>query len=150
MRTHVTFHSDLFETDWESVEPENPCCLGEDLVDWIAEQLAKQNENISREFSCQEDWGWALIVCCDRRSFMFGVGGYEIEENAGWLCFVKSRLPFFKRWFGVDDTREQRMVCRALHQALESEPQISDIRWHDEADFSKGNEDTWTPRPDVE
>ena len=146
MRTHVTFRSDVFNrTD---VRPNfiNPCCFGEDLADWLIKRLTNPQLTVATE-PCQEDWGWEMFVTCNNRRFFIGIGQYGIEGELGWLCFVQSRLPFFKKWFGTTDVQEQQQVCAAFHSVLASAPEIRDIRWHKEENLQKGNETDWKPEP---
>jgi hypothetical protein len=67
----------------------------------------------------------------------------------GWLCFVVSRLPFYRKWFGATDTSEHQRVCVAFNSVLASAPEIRDIRWHTTQNFLKGNEADWKSQPDA-
>ncbi len=146
MRTHVTFLSDAFNRTEEKENFLNPCCFGEDLVRWMIPRFAGTHLKIDPD-PRQEDWGWKVLVSCEGRQFLIGVGQYEVGRESGWLCFVESRLPFFKKWVGANDSAEQQQVCAALHSVLSSSPEIRDIRWYPSESFTKGKEADWKTEP---
>ena len=147
MRTHVTFLSDAFNRTEEKENFINPCCFGEDLARWVIPRFTDTRLKIDPE-PCQEDWGWEVFVTCDGKGFFIGIGQYELDGGElGWLCFVESRLPFYKKWVGATDDSERQRVCAAFHSVLASAPKIRDIRWHTKENFTKGNEADWKAEP---
>jgi hypothetical protein len=146
MRTHVTFLSDAFNQTEVKENFINECCFGEDLARWIIPRFSDVQLKVDPE-PCQEDWGWEVFVTCGGRRFYIGIGQYKSDHELGWLCFVESRLAFYKKWFGVTDAPEQQRVCTAFHSVLASAPGIREIRWHTKANFMKGNESEWTAQP---
>ena len=146
MRTQITFLSDVFNRTEQKENFTNPRCFGEDLARWMIPRLNDTHLKIDPE-PCQEDWGWEIFVSCDGRAFLICIGQYEVDKELGWLCFVESRLTFFKKLVGVSDTAEQERVCTALHSVLASATEIRDIRWHTKENFIKGNEADWRAEP---
>ena len=146
MQTHVTFLSDAFNRTEEKKNFINPCCFGEDLADWLIQRFAGTDLVVVTE-PCQEDWGWEVFVTYGGKRFFIGIGQYELGGELGWVCFVESRLPFYKRWLGVADAVEQQRVCAAFHSVLASASEIRDIHWHTKENFTKGNEADWKTQP---
>jgi len=150
MRTHVTFLSDAFNKTEEKENFINPCCFGEDVADWMISQLRSNSGILIDPEPCQEDWGWQVSLSCVGRHFIIGIGQYEIERSLGWMCFIESRLPFYKKWFGVKEKNEFAIVCTAVHKVLRLNTEIMEIRWHTEDNFMKGNEDDWANTPNAD
>jgi hypothetical protein len=146
MRTHVTFFSEAFNRTEEKENFINPCCFGEDLALWIIQRFNHPSLKVAPD-PCQEDWGWEVFVDCEGKGFFIGIGQYEMGNELGWLCFVESALPGYKRWFGATDAPQHERVCTAFHSVLASAPEIRDVRWHTKEDFTKGNESQWKPEP---
>jgi hypothetical protein len=121
----------------------------EDIIEIITPQAEGRGLKIDYE-PCQEDWGWEVFVTCDGKRFFIGIGPYELDGALGWLCFVESRLPSYKKLMGATDASEQQRVCVAFHSVLASAPEIRDIRWHSKESFTKGNEADWKPEPGKE
>ena len=146
MRTHVTFLSNAFNRTEERENFINPHCFGEDLARWMIPRFTDTHLTVEPE-PCQEDWGWEAFVTCDGKGFIVGIGPYELDGELGWLCFVESRSPLYKKLVGATDASEQQRVCAAVHSVLASAPEIRDIRWHTKDNFTKGNEADWKPQP---
>jgi hypothetical protein len=146
MRTHVTFHSNAFNRTEQKENFINPSCFGEDLARWVIPRFTDTHLKVDPE-PCQEDWGWEVFVTCDGKGFFIGIGPYELDSELGWLCFVESRSPFYKKWVGATDASEQQRVCVAFHSVLASAPEIRDIRWHTKENFTTGNEAAWKAEP---
>jgi len=148
MLKYVTFLSDAFNQTEIKKNFINPCCFGEDLADWLVRRLGDTDLTAAPK-PCQEDWGWEVFVTCGNKRFFIGTGQYKLGNQFGWLCFVESCLPFYKRWLGVKDAAEQQRVCAVFHSVLASASEIRDIRWHTKENFVKGNEADWKSQPDA-
>ena len=146
MRDHVTFLSDAFNMTEVKDNFINPCCFGEDLALWLASHLVPEESLETDPEPCQEDWGWEILLSCMGKRFLIGIGQYE----AGWLCFIQSELPFYRKWFGVRDDAERQLICESVHRVLQSGAEITQIRWHRRQDFMRGNEDDWAEAPNTE
>jgi hypothetical protein len=150
MRDHVTFLSDAFNKTEVKDNFINDDCFGEDLAEWLISCLSLPAGFVVDPEPCQEDWGWEVLLSGNGEKIFVGIGQYEIDDQLGWMCFVKSEVPFYKSWFGVRSDVARRSICAALHHALHTNQRITQIRWHHEQDFMKGNESNWTERPDAE
>ena len=150
-RTHVTFVTELFNTEEAKDYFINPNCFGDDCAQWLIDGLISQRiEDLDKQ-PTQEDWGWLFSVTKDQRNFLIGVGLCEDDEAPNtWLVFIKSQLTWFgRRLFGRSDEVELSAVCVAVDRALKSASEISDIRWHREEDWMKGRDQDWSSDPTV-
>jgi hypothetical protein len=79
-----------------------------------------------------EDWGWCLPVKNETFSMWIGCGHYQEYPN-GYLCFVEPSKPTIRRLFKkIDTTMRVGRVVEALGKILESDRDITDVRWWDE------------------
>ena len=148
MLTHVTLRTSRFNLTEGKDYFVNPGCFGDDFVKWLIVEFAKCDllSELDPE-PCAEDWGWEVLLSYHGRAFFIGLNAYSEAGNDGWLLFVESRLPFYKRWLGVSDSEENRELCSLLDGILKSAPEIEDIRWYSKEDFMKGIEDRWQSSP---
>jgi hypothetical protein len=148
-RTHVIFVTKLFNTEDVKDYFINPCCFGDDCAQWLIDRLVSQGSEKVEERPSQEDWGWFFSVTSGQRDFMIGVGLCEGEEAPNtWLVFIKSQLGLLNRkLFGRSDDAELLVVCEAVDRALKSASEISDVRWHTEEDWMKGENGNWRSAP---
>jgi hypothetical protein len=148
MRSIVTFVSDAFRQ--QPNEDGEPYFLGEDVAAWLSATLSQderlKSSSITEPF--EEDWGWAILASLNGRRFLVGIGERPINNQPAWICFVNSTLPFYRKWFGACDDAERQSLCQSIHRALSSHAQIQHVRWHDEQDFMRGDEDSWRSTPD--
>jgi hypothetical protein len=140
---HVTFVTALFNTTEVKDYFINDCCFGDDCAQWLIDKLKAQNGVQVDEEPGQEDWGWYFCAAVGPRRFLVGVGLCEDEDAPNtWLVFVESELGWLKRkLLGQTDHAELLLVCEAFDHVLKSEPLISDVRWHEAADWMKARED---------
>ena len=148
-RTHVTFVTELFNTEEVKDYFINPSCFGEDCAQWMIDRLASQGIEKVDGKPAQEDWGWLFSVSMEQRDFIVGVGLYEDEDSPNtWLVFIKSQWGSLNRkLFGQSDDAELLVVCEAVDRALKSASEISDVRWHIEEDWMKGENGNWRSAP---
>lgn len=149
VRTHVTFVTKLFNREEVKDYFVNPSCFGDDCAQWLIDRLASQGIEKMDGKPVQEDWGWHFRISVAQRDFMIGVGLYEDEGSPNtWLAFIKSHLGSLSRKiFGQSDDAELLAVCEAVDRALKSSPEISDVRWHTEEDWLKGENGNWRSAP---
>ena len=140
---HVTFATTLFNPTEVKDYFINPCCFGDDCLQWLIDRLKEQGWQEVDEEPDEEDWGWYFFVKAGQRIFWVGVGLLEDEDRPPtWLIFVESQLSWMKRKiFGQSDQTELLTLCQALDQVLKSSPEISDIRWYTKGDWSKGKQE---------
>jgi len=149
MRTHVTFVTELFNTEEVKDYFVNPRCFGDDCAQWLIDRLASQGIERIDVQPTPEDWGWLFSVTMEQREFIVGVGLYEDEDASNtWLAFIKSQQGSLSRkLFGQSADAELLVVCEAVDRALKSSPEISDVRWHTEVDWMKGENGNWRSAP---
>jgi hypothetical protein len=91
---NILFETDRFNVSTVKEHFINPCCFGEDLAEWLRQELIKKG--ITTSTPGQEDWGWYLFV--EQRSARYFVGftGFHragaLEANDGeWRIMVETR-----------------------------------------------------------
>src|SRR6185503_13266657 len=89
VKTVVTFKSSAFNVSEPKEHFINPCCFGDDVARWLAEQL--------RDKGCQagyvpgqEDFGWYFSFLVAGIEYCFVIGHRPGDENGegvwiGWL-----------------------------------------------------------------
>jgi hypothetical protein len=55
------------------------CCFGEDLAEWLREQLAKKG--VSADAPYQQDWGWEMLARQGSQGYF--LGGDRISQRGG-------------------------------------------------------------------
>jgi hypothetical protein len=162
MKDHVTFISSAFNLTEVKENFINDCCFGEDLANWLITTLKEQQPDAEVEPEpLQEDWGWWVFVSFNGQHANIGLGPYTIDTVDacnGWMCFVEAKKPGFslKHLFSPKAKQEaqekaaaaKNLACLALHKALSTSDKFTEIRWHEEERFLKGDEDHWTPTPE--
>ena len=159
MRTHVTFVADSFNQKEGRPNFINDGNFGEDLAQWLIAKLSQVGDISVEPDPLQEDWGWCVFVSADQVSGFIGLGAYEVGTaegiKDGWMCFLDMprKKPFL--FFGKSKADEynsriqevSEKILRGFNAIISNSPSISQIRWHNEADFMSANEDNWTSSP---
>ena len=160
MKTHVTFLADGFNQTEQKPNFINDENFGEDLAHWLIAEFKKFEDISADPEPLQEDWGWWVFISTGQFSGSIGLGSYVVGtshgDQDGWLCFwdpAKKKKPFL--FFGKTKADQSNHQIEELykenllrfHDILSESPRISQIRWHDETDFMKGKEDSWSSIP---
>lgn len=129
MRNHVSFRSARFNNKVVQPHFTNATCFGEDLAAWLLAQLRANTWTFSD--TIQEDYGWGFWVNGD---FWVAVGIMDDSmgaETAEWLVSIEydAGLNLKKRLFAKPDRAVQMQICQAVHKALTSASDISELRW---------------------
>jgi hypothetical protein len=148
-RTHVTFVTELFNTEDVKDYFINPCCFGDDCAQWLIDRLVSQGSEKVGERPTQEDFGWFFSATMGQQDFTICVGLYKDKDSPNtWLVFIDSQLSRLGgKFFGRSDDAELLVVCEAVDRALKSESEIGDVRWHTEEDWMKGEDGNWRSAP---
>ena len=117
MRNAVRFRSRKFNTTEAKDYFINDICFGDDLANWLYEELNKQGLITVEPW--QEDWGWQF----EAENCLISVG-FNGEE---WQIYVEPISGFFEKMFGK--TVDISDLTKSLHNSLKNEPQISGIEW---------------------
>jgi hypothetical protein len=160
MKTYATFVADKFNQKERLPNFINDDNFGEDLAQWIIAKLSLADDISVDPDPLQEDWGWLVNVSVGQVSGHIGLGAYQVETpegvKDGWMCFLKmpkNRKPSLLLNKAESDEYNSRIqevsekILQGFNTILSNSPSISQIRWHNEADFLTGNEDDWTASP---
>ena len=140
MKTHVTFTTELFETE---TPKHSSSSFGEDCAHWLTERLRAQRFMIGNLL--QEDWGWTLPVTVNRNRFYLNV---ELSEDDGkrWLIWCEPLSGVLTRLFDSSNADDQAQLCQAVDEILHQSTALRDVKWYAEQDWIKGK-DEWTEAP---
>jgi hypothetical protein len=148
VKTVVTFKSSAFNVSEPKEHFINPCCFGDDVARWLAEQL--------RDKGCQaayvpgqEDFGWYFSFLVAGIEYCFVIGHRPGDENGEgvWIGWLERSRGFVASMFGGRKRGIQPTAARVIHEILSNSPQIRDVRWHFRRDFDAGREKMGTPAP---
>jgi hypothetical protein len=149
IRTFVTFESDKFNSSEAKDYFINPCCYGDDVCKWLIGELKAASVECDVEPG-QEDFGWYFNFAVGEAKYCFvcGFRPAEGEDPAVWVAWVERSVGFFASIFGARDKNVGADGPRAIHQALASCPDITNIRWHFKKDFDSGKEEVGAEAPE--
>ena len=148
MRTLVTFESSAFNTTDTREYFINPGCYGDDTCRWLMHRLRHAGVSTDPEPG-QEDFGWYF-------NFTLGEGEHCLvvvfrpgnnEAGAGvWIAWLERKTGFVGALLGGRKRGIPTAAVSAVHRALAS-PEVSNVRWHDRAEFESGNEERGSQEP---
>jgi len=139
MKAFVTFRTALFNhTD---VRPHfiNPCCFGEDAVEWLRTRLRALPHEVSEPI--QEDYGWGLWIGSGRDTFWVWASTFDAECGeavAAWGIGIAydPGLNLVARLFHTPSARLHAAVCSEVDRALRAEARISEVEWWDDGFYT--------------
>jgi hypothetical protein len=125
-RIDLSFSTDKFNRTEVKSYFINACCFGEDLAQWLVDQLA--NDGIKASGIGQEDWGWYFTV----GKYFVGVGGDASGDEPESSNFGHWRLMIQKRRRVLEFLQRKKIeqndeLFSALHTILKREPSFSNI-----------------------
>jgi hypothetical protein len=142
-RTVVTFRSASFNTAETKPHYINPYSYGDDVAEWIRDQLKVAGVIVDSEIG-QEDFGWYFGFQVGQQPYQFIIGYNPDEYWVGWLernkGLVGSLLGARNRGIGAD-------AANAIHSVLRSSDKIHDIRWHYKKAFDDLKEEMGSTSP---
>lgn len=117
MRNAVRFKSAKFNTTQVRDYFINDICFGDDLAEWLFEELNQNGLKAVKPW--QEDWGWQF----EAENCLISIG-FNGDE---WQIYVEPIIGFFQKLAGnqVDISK----TAKNLHRILENESEIFDIEW---------------------
>ena len=131
MQTHVEFRSSKFPPYDGEQEEINPGVWGKRLTEYLALRLAEKG--IETEAMSVEDWGCYLPINTGEFRIALCCGHQDGDEDQ-FLIFTDPNTPRVKRWFRtIDVTPQFTRLLTALRQILESDPEIREIVWSNDA-----------------
>jgi hypothetical protein len=136
VRRNVIFQSAAFNTSQVKDYFINDCCFGDDLANWLMEQLRARGVETAAEPG-QEDFGWyfrfrAGESDCD---FLITWRPGEGDQPGDWICTIERGAGFLASIFGARKREIPPEAARAIHTVLSSSPQIAKIRWYDDEEL---------------
>jgi hypothetical protein len=148
VRTVVTFKSAAFNFSEPRDYFINPCCFGDDVARWLAEQLRGKGYQ-ANEVPGQEDFGWYFTFRVSGIAYCFVIGHRPGDENIegewiGWLERNRGLTGFI---LGSRNRGIQPAAVQVIHEILSNSQQIRDIHWHLLRDFRAGREDLGSAAP---
>jgi hypothetical protein len=148
VRTVVTFKSSAFNFSEPRDYFINPCCFGDDVAGWLAEQLRRKGYP-ANDGPCQEDFGWYFTFRVSDISYCFVIGHRPGDENTEgeWIGWLERSRGFMASIFGGRNRDIQPAAAQVIHEILSNSPQIRDSRWHFRHDFRRGPEEMGTSAP---
>lgn len=117
MRNAVRFKSTKFNCTVAKDYFINEICFGDDLTNWLYEELKEQDLKTVNPW--QEDWGWQF----EAEDCLISVG-FNGDE---WLIYVEPITNIFQKLFGKTD--DISGLTKSLHRIIKNEPQIFEIEW---------------------
>jgi hypothetical protein len=131
MRTHVTFrHPAEFVGD----EDDGGGILVVSGARWFADLLKRVPRLELDENLCQEDWGVVFRARHDKKTFWIGLSAWN---EGAWLAHFHHGSFAWLRSFSSAASNQLKHLLADVHDALASEPAISQIAWHEESELSK-------------
>ena len=125
----------LFETERFNVSEVkehfiNPCCFGEDLAEWLRQELIKRE--ITASVPGQEDWGWYLFVTRSTDRYFLGVGGYRKEGTIGpnvgqWRIMVVKKRSFWDKLRGKNKISATDSILSTIEDILREQADIRNL-----------------------
>ncbi len=108
----------------------NPCCFGEDLAEWLREQLSEKGVPVGAPY--QEDWGWEMRARQGSQGYFLGVGGYLIEgaidKNDGeWRIMVEKRRSIWEKVRGRNKMSESEPILSIIEDILREQADVRNI-----------------------
>lgn len=148
MRSLVTFRSDSFNKSVSKPGFINAGNYGDDLASWVIDRL-KANGIEAEETPIQEDYGWVVTMDIDKTAHWIVLGYRPAVDGEGddWVAWVEKKRSFFGVLRGKGGKVPDSAAVEALHRILRDAPEVADVRWHLEAEFERGLEDSWKGEP---
>ena len=136
IRTIVTFENPAFNTTERREYFINECCYGEDMAHALMSQLKSLGYQTDTEPG-QEDFGWYFGFRAGRTDYQFVIGHRPGDEcgPAVWIGQVERKAGLIASIFGARNRGIQPAAVSAVHSAISSLAQVSNIRWHQKEDF---------------
>jgi len=129
MKVLGTVESDRFEHRIVRSHFINPCCFGEDLANWLREQLRRlSGRGFEIDEPLQEDYGWGFWLRKGKSKFWLGlsyVGEGPTEAPAQWVLSV-THSGIMPSLFGRVDLDSLRTIEETINAAIAAS---DDIQW---------------------
>ncbi|SRR5258708_17724736 len=149
MRTLVTFQTRSFNTSDEKEYFINPCCFGDDACKWLIGQLRENGVKTDDEPG-QEDFGWYFNFAPPEGEHCCVVGyrpGDTDDDDGDWIIWVEKSKGLLGSIFGGRNKGISPSALSKIHTVLTNASEISNVKWHERADFDRGREEMGSATP---
>jgi hypothetical protein len=148
MRTVVTFQSRSFNTTEPKEYFINECCFGDDLCKWLIQRL-RANSIQTDDEPGQEDFGWyfEFTVPDGAHCLVLGFRPGDTDDDEDWVGWIERSKGPLGSIFGGRNKGIASSALTAIHTVLSNASEISNVRWHEKADFDRGREELGSPTP---
>lgn len=125
----------LFETDRFNVSEVkehfiNPCCFGEDVAEWLRQELIKRDITVSTPG--QEDWGWYLFVERASERYFVGATGYQRQgaptaNDGEWRIMVERRRSIWEKLLGRNQISPTDPMLSVIEDILHAQSDVRNV-----------------------
>ncbi len=129
-RQDILFESDRFNVSEVKEHFINPCCFGQDLAEWLRQELIKRD--ITSSTAGQEDWGWYLLVQRGSERYFLGVGGYHKEgalsaNHGEWRIMVEKRRSLWDKLRGKNKITATDPIFSVIEEILHGQAGVLNV-----------------------
>lgn len=108
----------------------NPCCFGEDLAEWLRQELIKKG--MTAGAPGQEDWGWYLFLEQGSARYFVGLTGYQkegaMDANDGeWRIMVERRRTVWEWLRGRNRIAPTDPIFKLIEGLLHEQSDVRNI-----------------------
>jgi hypothetical protein len=130
-RFDILFETDRFNVSEVGKHFINPCCFGEDLAEWLRQQLTRKGLSAGAPY--QEDWGWELLAQQGSEAYFLGVGGYLREGAVGkndgeWRIMVEKKRSMWDKLRGRNKMIETEPILAIVENVLREQADVRHLR----------------------
>jgi hypothetical protein len=130
-RFDILFETDRFNVSEVKEHFINACCFGEDLAEWLRQQLTRKGLSAGAPY--QEDWGWEMLAQQGSQSYYLGVGGYLREGAVGtndgeWRIMLEKKRSIWERLRGRNKMVETEPIVAIVEGLLREQADFRNVR----------------------
>lgn len=127
---NILFETDRFNVSVVKEHFINPCCFGEDLAEWLRQELAKKG--VATSTPGQEDWGWYLFVEQRFSRYLVGVSGFHREgalaaNDGEWRIMVETRRTIWEWLRGRNKITSSDPILVLIERLLHEQSDVRNI-----------------------
>jgi hypothetical protein len=132
MKTEVHFCSTVFNCTEPRDYFVNECCFGDDVAEWLIQQLGAQGIEAAPEPG-QTDFGWFFTFNAGGQEHCFIIGFQPEDPASGdrWLGLIERHTGFLGSLFGGRKRGILPEAMQAIDTALRTSPEIHRITWQE-------------------
>ena len=132
MRTNVTFR---YPAEFVGDSEDGGGILAVRGAHWFAALLRQVPDLQLDDDVCQEDWGVMFFARRDQKKFWIGLSAWNADF--AWIAHFHHDTFAWPQWFNPTGEDELMRLLIDVHAVLASDPETTDIAWHEESEMSK-------------